>query len=67
MDVDRAAHASRRYEENEMKHDTSATGFFKTFGKALAVAGAVIAIGYPFVGEPAEWLGLIVYAGLMGH
>jgi hypothetical protein len=50
-----------------MEHDTSAADFFKTFGKALAIGGVVIAIGYPFVGEPAEWLGLIVYAGLMGH
>jgi len=49
-----------------MKRDTSAAAFFKTFGKALAISGVVVAIGYPFVGEPAEWLALIVYAGLMG-
>jgi hypothetical protein len=67
MDIDPATHASRHYEESEMTHDTSAAGFFKTFGKALAIAGVVIAIGYPFVGEPAEWLGLVVYAGLMGQ
>ena len=49
-----------------MKHDTSVAGFFKTFGKAVAISGVVIAIGYPFVGEPAEWVGLVIYAGLMG-
>jgi hypothetical protein len=49
-----------------MKHDASVAGFVKGFGKALAAAAVITAIGYPFVGEPAEWVALIVYAGLMG-
>lgn len=50
-----------------MKPDKSVVAFLKTVGKALALAGIVVAIGYPFVGEPAEWVSLIVFAGLMGE
>ncbi|MGE5526033.1 MAG: hypothetical protein ACM3SS_20140 [Rhodospirillaceae bacterium] len=49
-----------------MKFDRTSVSFLKVCAKALAIGGAVIAIGYPFVGEPAEWIGLIVFAGLMG-
>lgn len=47
-------------------HD-STLSFFKNCGKAMAFGAIVIAIGYPFVGEPAEWAGLIVFAGFMSN
>lgn len=49
-----------------MKSDYSTRNFLKIVAKAIGIGGLVIAIGYPFVGEPAEWVGLIVFAGLMG-
>ncbi len=48
-----------------MEANQSVVPFYKVCLKALVLGGLVIAIGYPLVGEPAEWLGLIVFAGFM--
>lgn len=40
--------------------------YLKRVTKALLLFGAVVAIGYPFFGQPAEWVGLILFAGAMG-
>ncbi|HWI14434.1 MAG TPA: hypothetical protein VNT02_09275 [Burkholderiales bacterium] len=49
-----------------MDTHNSTLSFFKSCGKAVALGAVVIAIGYPFIGEPAEWVGLLVFAGFMG-
>lgn len=42
-------------------------GYLKRVAKALLLFGAVVAIGYPFFGQPAEWAALILFAGAMGE